>query len=89
MARQELKEVLEELEAWLPSETAEFVEIVGRVLVSLPGGDALDGLFEPLALGWKETELLGKLLLSLRDSSDVEEAVRRLFGCCEECEEEG
>jgi len=33
-----------------------------------------------LPLGWKEADLLGKLLLSLQDSSDVAEAVRVLFG---------
>jgi hypothetical protein len=80
MVRTHLREVLEELEAWLPSETAEFVELVARLLASLPGGEELEGMgYEPLGVGWKEAELLGKLLLSLQDSGDVAEAVRVLF----------
>jgi len=90
MTQQRLQEVLEELEAWLPSESAGFVELVGRLLASLPGGEELEGVFEPLPLGWKEADLLGKLLLSLQDSSDVAEAVRVLFGeDCGDGEEEG
>jgi hypothetical protein len=89
MARAQLQEVLEELEAWLPSEPAEFVELVARLLASLPGGEELEDMgYEPFLVGWKEAELLGRLLLALRDSSDVAEAVRVLFGSGEG-EEEG
>jgi hypothetical protein len=82
-------DVLEEVAAWMDSETPGFVEIIGRILASLPGGDALDGIFEPLAVGWKEVELLAKLLSVLNDSGDVAEAVRVLFFGSGEGEEEG
>jgi hypothetical protein len=83
MARSELDEVLEELEVWLPSESEEFVELVARVLASLPGGEALEDMgYEPLLLGWKEADLLGRLLVALQDSSDVERAVATLFPPC-------
>ena len=76
-----LQDVLAELEAWLPSETPEFVELVGRLLASLPGGEELEELgYEPLPVGWKEAELLGRLLVALQDGADVREAVRVLFG---------
>jgi hypothetical protein len=81
MTRTQLREVLEELEVWLSSETPGFVELVARLLASLPGGEELEDMgYEPFPVGWKEAELLGKLLLTLQDSGDVAEAVRVLFG---------
>ena len=74
------KEVLEELRVWLSSETEDFVRLVGSILVSLPGGEELEGIFEPLAIGWKEAELIRKLLTVLDSPSDVAEAVEVIFG---------
>jgi len=74
------KEVFEELKVWIDSETEDFINLVGRIIVSLPGGEKLNGLFEPLAIGWKEVELLGKLLAVLDNASDVAEAVETIFG---------
>ena len=74
------KEGFEELKVWIDSETEDFINLVGRILVSLPGGEKLNGLFEPLAIGWKEVELLGKLLAVLYSASDVAEAVDIIFG---------
>jgi hypothetical protein len=77
--KEKLTDVLDELEVWLPSEPEGFAELVGRVLASLPGGDDLDGIFEPLPIGWNEANLLGKLLLALESPRDVRTAVERLF----------
>jgi hypothetical protein len=78
------KEVFEELKVWISSETEDFVRLVGSILVSLPGGEGLEGIFEPLAIGWKEIELIGKLLTVLDNTSDVAEAVETIFGEAEE-----
>jgi hypothetical protein len=74
------KKVFEELKAWIDSETEDFVKLVGSILASLPGGEELEGIFEPLLIGWKEVELLGKLLTVLEDASDVAEATEVIFG---------
>jgi hypothetical protein len=78
------REVFEELKVWVSSETEDFIKLVGSILVSLPGGEELEGIFEPLAIGWKEVELLGKLLTALDSASDVAEAVETIFGEGEE-----
>jgi hypothetical protein len=74
------KKIFEEVQVWISSETEDFINLVGRVLASLPGGEVLGGIFEPLAIGWKEVELLGKLLTALDNASDVAEAVETIFG---------
>jgi hypothetical protein len=85
IGRLNLDEVLEELEVWLPSETEGFVELVARALASLPGGEALEDIgYKPLPIGWKEADLLGRLLVVLQDSGDVARAVATLFPLCEE-----
>jgi len=75
-----LREIAEELGSWFPSETPEFRELVLRILAALPGGDlAYEAGFEPLPIGWKEAELLGKLLLALQDARDVAAITRYLL----------
>jgi hypothetical protein len=78
------KKIFEEVQVWISGETEDFINLVGRILVSLPGGEGLEGIFEPLAIGWKEVELLGKLLAVLDNASDVAEAVETIFGEAEE-----
>jgi hypothetical protein len=76
----ELREIAEDLGAWFPSETPEFRELVLRILAGMPGGDlAYEAGFEPLPIGWKEAELLGKLLLALQDPRDVAVMTRYLL----------
>jgi hypothetical protein len=75
-------DVIEELEAWLPSESEKFVNFIGRFLASLPGGEEFQAVWEPLipyGLGWKEVELLTKLLLAIKEPSDTKEIIERLF----------
>jgi hypothetical protein len=76
----ELREIAEDLGVWFPSEPPEFRELVLRILAALPGGDlAYEAGFEPLPIGWKEAELLRKLLLALSDARDVAAMTRYLL----------
>lgn len=80
MPRKELTEMVEELKTWLASETPEFRELVLRALAALPGGEDLQDMgYEPLPMGWKEAELLGKLLVTVQDASDVDYVVSSLL----------
>ena len=86
---QEQLEALANLLGWWDSLSDGFRELVLSCLAALPGGEKLEGLVEPAPLAWVEAELLGRLLLSLRDSEDVEVIVDTLLGPDEETEEEG
>lgn len=77
--RTELTDITEELLAWWESETPEFRLLVLRILAALPGSDALDGLVDPLALGWKEVSLLAGLLSNLDSAADVEYVIHKLL----------
>ncbi|MGI0151821.1 MAG: hypothetical protein ACREC5_07790 [Thermoplasmata archaeon] len=78
----EVEDAISTLEGWLPNECRDYVELVARLLSSLPGGDEAEDMgYEPIPyLGWQEADMIGKLLSSVCDSRDVAEAVRRLFG---------
>lgn len=75
-----LNETLEDLATWLPSETTDFIRLVGGLLTALPGGEELEGYFDPVpGVGWKEVELLGRLLTALETPGDVRKAISKLF----------
>lgn len=79
----ENREALVEMKVWLDSEPAEFVEFIGRLLTSLPGGEDGEGAFEPFAeygFGWKEMTLIEGLLGAIETQDDVRIALRYLFG---------
>jgi len=70
---EELKQILVDLGTWWDSETDTFQDLVSRLVASLPGGEELAdaiGLEAPL-IGWKEAELLGRLLVAVQEASDV------------------
>lgn len=78
--RPELRRIAGELECWLPCETEEFVTLLFRLLAGLPGGElAEEAGYEPLCLGWKEADLLGRTLVALRDAGDVAWLTSRLL----------
>jgi|GEM_PF-4113299 len=79
--RREVRTVIEELQAWLPSEPEEFQEFIARALASLPGGERLEELgVEPLGfLGWKEMDLIASLFSAIRDADDVRAIVDALY----------
>lgn len=78
--RQDKLEVLDWVKNWLEAENPEFVELVGRLLVSLPGGENLE-IFEPLTdyIGRQEAIILKRLLNVIENPSDVVEAIAYLF----------
>lgn len=78
----DFQEVLEELKTWWVSETDDFRQLVIDILASLPGGEDLDLISssdEPLMIGWKEAELLGKTLLAIQEASDVKAIADAIF----------
>jgi hypothetical protein len=79
MSERKIDQVAEEIAVWMPSETDDFRELVLRVLASLPGGERLQEFVEPLLIGWKEVELLGRLLVSLQNRWDVELVVEKVL----------
>jgi len=85
MSSKKAKESFEELAYWFTNMERkgidEAMQIVGRMLASLPGGDEFEDLgFEPYDwMGWKEFELITDALQSIDSSRGVEEAASILF----------
>lgn len=78
--RKELRKIIEDLQVWLPSETEEFQLLVAGALAALPGGERLEEAgVEPLPIGWKEAELLGRLLVAVKSADDVRQVVESLY----------
>jgi hypothetical protein len=93
MGKKETIENFEELAHWFSNMTREGVDeamqIIGRMLASLPGGDEFEGLgYEPYDwLGWHEFELITDALQSIDGRADVEEAAEILFPTDEDDED--
>lgn len=85
MGKKEVTEKFEELASWFENMTREGIDesmqIIGRMLASLPGGDEFEDLgFEPYDwLGWLEYQLITDALQSVGDKWDVEDAASILF----------
>lgn len=81
--RKELFEVAEELRSWMEQAAApewSFPHFVYRILAALPGSDRLEGLVDdPAPIGWKEADLIGRLLVEIQDSNDVRDVVEFLL----------
>lgn len=75
---------------WLASydsrQASELMEIVGRMMASLPGGESFEGIgYEPYdSVSWHEFKLIHDLYVAVEDSSDVE----AVFGVFFEDEDE-
>ena len=79
----EQEDVLRNTKTWLSSENSDYVEFIGRLLTSLPGGEDGEGVFEPLikdGFGWQEVTLIYELLGAIEYKGDVKLALRYLFG---------
>lgn len=92
--RKELFEVAEELknwmEQWAEAPDWSFPHFVYRILAALPGSDRLEGLVDdPAPIGWKEADLIGRLLVEIQDADDVRDVVEFLLGSEEGSETEG
>lgn len=85
-----LQNAIDELLGWLPSETREYQEFVCNIVGSIPGGELLADLgynkFDNF-LGWKEFDMVGKLMEAIDDKQDAEDAAEALYGPPEEEEE--
>ncbi len=74
MKTKELKDSLRELLAWWSSEPQQFRNLVISILAALPGGESLedDVVCDPaVPMGWKEADMLAKLLSAIRSEEDV------------------
>ncbi len=94
MSKKEVRKNAEELAHWFTNMDRkaidEAMQIVGRMLASLPGGDEFEDLgFEPYSwLGWQEFELITDLLQSIDGKAGVEEAAAILFATDDDEDEE-
>lgn len=85
MRQKEVQENFEELARWFTNMSREGIDesmqIIGRMLASLPGGDEFEDLgYEPYDwLGWHEFELITDALQSIDGKLGVEQAASILF----------
>jgi len=79
--RKEVQEAAEEIKHWFASEDPKYFELVAKILASVPGGDRFEDLgYEPFTfLGWKEFEMLGDLMVAIKDRRDVEDIAELLL----------
>jgi len=80
----ELDKALSELMSWWQSETQEFRDLVVSLLCELPGADdeyRLSELFvtTDYHCGWKEIDMLGRLLMAINNKEDVEKVSERIL----------
>lgn len=74
-----IADIAEELEGWFSSMCDGARELVLRLLASLPGGEALEDMgIEPFPIGWKEANLIGRMLCLIEGAWDVDYLVRLL-----------
>ena len=74
------EKVIGELSAWWLSETQEFRELVLKLLGSLPGGEDLEQEgYSFDFIGWKEIDLIGKVLNAVNDSEDVRDFIAKVI----------
>jgi hypothetical protein len=89
--RKPIVKLIEELRSWLPNYDHgpdSFPTTLYRFLASAPGGEELDGIYEPIGnLGWQELDQLGRVLEAIQGKRDVEEIVAGLTSEEEEVEE--
>jgi len=83
-----MKAAGDEILSWLADESPEYVKFVLDIIASLPGGDSLaDAGYGGMDfLGWKEMDLLSKLLEAIQGTADVEEFAEAVMGAPEDDE---
>ena len=91
MARKKIQDMIEELRSWLPNydHNTEYVQLIWRILATLPGGDRAEDMdFKPIdGMGWHEADLLGRMLEAIDGKDDVEDLVDGLMADEDEVEE--
>ena len=94
MSKKKIEAAMEEFVSWLPNyepqQQRELVDIVGRMLASVRGGDRFEDLgFEPYdVVSWKELDMISNIFSAVDDSFDVEQAAEMLFPDEEEDDED-
>lgn len=83
MPRKPIRDMIAELQSWLPNYDRgpeEYPTLLLRVLASLPGGDQLEDIgYEPWNLGWHEADQLARVLDAIEDKRDVEDLIAGLL----------
>jgi len=84
MARKKIKDMIAELQSWLPNYDhgeGTFSDLLFRVLASLPGGERAEDVgYQPInGMGWHEADQLGRMLETIQDKGDVEDIVSALL----------
>jgi len=84
MPRKPIEDMIEELRSWLPNYDhgpADYPTLLWRILASIPGGDRAEDMgYEPFSLGWHEADQLGRVLVAIQDTRDVEDLINGLIG---------
>ena len=95
MSKKKVEAAVQEFLDWIPNydrkQIDEMVQIIGRMLGSLPGGDEWEDLgFEtyPEAIGWKEFEMITDIFAAIDDKMDVEQATEMLLHSDDEDEDD-
>lgn len=80
----ELESAISELRSWLPNETEKYQKLVYDILWSLSDKypeelDCLDMGYEDMEIGWKEADMLGRILVAINNRDDLEQALKALY----------
>jgi hypothetical protein len=88
----EIQDQIDTLSSWMSNYDhgpEEFPTLVWRILASLPGGDQAEDMgYKTFNIGWKEADLIGKMLEAIQDKQDVEDLIDGLMNDGEEEDEE-
>lgn len=85
MSKAKVEKAVEQWNRWMPDynwdQRVELMEIVGRLLSSLSGGDRFEDMgYEPYdAINWRELEMVVSVLSAVHDKRDVEYTAELLF----------
>ena len=86
--RKPIADLIGELQSWLPNYDhgpADYPTVLWRILASAPGGDRAEDMgYEPFQLGWQELDQLGRVLVAIQNTQDVEDLIQGLIGDDEE-----
>ena len=82
--RKPIADLIEELRSWLPNYDHgpnDFPTVFYRILANAPGAEELEDIgYEPIGnMGWRELDLLGRVLGAIQDKRDVEDLVQGLI----------
>ena len=82
--REKLRMAVNEIKSWLPSETESYQKLVYDILWNLSDKypeelDCVDLGMTELGIGWKEADMLGRVLVEINDREDLEKTLKELY----------